>query len=156
MHGELFREWVLFLKERKLYSKFIIHYRAASASCRTWGREKLSFKLLNGGDYIMPDKKDSLSFSRLTSSMQVMDWYLPSDVVSNWVSLATEFGKLKGYIEKRNTSSFLYSIYYDDEDVKQSRSATYRVKKADKQEREAFGKWYDRFYGVNTKNRYRR
>lgn len=135
MHGELFREWVLFLKERKLYSKFIIHYRAASASCRTWGREKLSFKLLNGGDYIMPNKNDSLSFSGLTSSMQVMDWYLPSNVVSNWVSLATEFGKLKGYIKKRN------SVYYDE---------------ADKQEREAFGKWYDRFYGVNTKNRYRR
>ena len=115
MYGELFREWVLFLKERKLYSKFIIHYRAASASCRTWGREKLSFKLLNGGDYIMPNKNDSLSFSGLTSSMQVMDWYLPSDVASNWVSLATEFGKLKGYIEKRKNSS-LYSIYYDDED----------------------------------------
>ena len=156
MHGKLFREWVLFLKERKLYSKFIIHYRAASASCRTWGREKLSFKLLNGGDYIMPNKNDSLSFSGLTSSMQVMDWYLPSNVVSNWVSLATEFGKLKGYIEKRNNSS-LYSIYYgDDEDVKQTRSATYREKKANKQENEAFGKWYDRFYGVNMKNRYRR
>jgi hypothetical protein len=65
--------------------------------------------------------------------------------------LATEFGKLKGYIEKRNNST-----YYDDEDVKQSRSATYRVKKANKQENEAFGKWYDRFYGVNMKNRYRR
>ncbi len=143
MHGELFREWVLFLKERKLYSKFIIHYRAASASCRTWGREKLSFKLLNGGDYIMPNKNDSLSFSGLTSSMQVMDWYLPSNVVSNWVSLATEFGRLKGYIKKRNNSS-LFGVYYDE------------VEKADKQEREAFGKWYDRFYGVNMKNRYRR
>ena len=153
MHGELFREWVLFLKKRKLYSKFIIHYRAASESCRTWGREKLDFKLLNGGDYIMPDKNDSLSFGRLSSCMQVIDWCLPSNVTSNWVSLATEFGKLKGYIEKRNNSS-LYSIYYDDEDIK--RSSTYRVKKADKQEREAFGKWYDRFYGVNMKNRYRR
>lgn len=153
MHGELFREWVLFLKERKLYSKFIIHYRAASASCRTWGREKLSFKLLNGGDYIMPNKNDSLSFSGLTSSMQVMDWYLPSNVASNWVSLATEFGKLKGYIEKRNNSS-LFGVYYDE--VEKATSATYRVKKADKQEREAFGKWYDRFYGVNMKNRYRR
>jgi hypothetical protein len=101
----------------------------------------------------MPNKNDSLSFSGLTSSMQIMDWYLPSNVTSNWVSLATEFGELNGYIEKRNNSS-LYSIYYDDEDVK--RSSTYRVKKADKQEREAFGKWYDRFYGVNTKNRYRR
>ena len=103
----------------------------------------------------MPNKNDSLSFSGLTSSMQVMDWYLPSNVTSNWVSLATEFGELNGYIEKRDTSN-LYSIYFDDDDVKQSRSATYRVKKADKQEREAFGKWYDRFYGVNVKNRYRR
>jgi hypothetical protein len=103
----------------------------------------------------MPNKNDSLSFSELTSSMRAMDWYLPFDVASNWVFLATEFGKFKGYIEERNTSS-LYSIYYGDEDVKQSRSATYRVKKADKQEREAFGKWYDRFNGVNMRNRYRR
>lgn len=150
MYGELFREWVLFLKERKLYSKFIIHYRAASASCRTWGREKLSFKLLNGGDYIMPNKNDSLSFSGLTSSMQVMDWYLPSNVVSNWVSLATEFGKLKGYIEKRKNDN-LYSLSFDE-----GANGVYRVERRTKHEKEAFGKWYDRFNGVNIRNRYRR
>jgi hypothetical protein len=88
--------------------------------------------------------------------MQVIDWCLPYNVESNWVSLATEFGELKGYIEKRNTSNLYSNYFLNDEDVKQSRSGTYRVKKADKQEREAFGKWYDRFYGVNTKNRYRR
>lgn len=155
MHGELFREWVLFLKERKLYSKFIIHYRAASVSYRTWGREKLSFKLLNGDDYIiMPDKKDSLSFSRLTSSMQVMDWCLPFDVASNWLSLATEFGKLKGYIEKRKNDN-LYSLSFD-EGAKYATSGVYRVERRTKHEKEAFGKWYDRFNGVNIRNRYRR
>lgn len=154
MYGELFREWVLFLKERKLYSKFIIHYRAASASCRTWGREKLSFKLLNGGDYIMPNKNDSLSFSGLTSSMQVMDWYLPSNVTSNWVSLATEFGELNGYIEKRKNDN-LYSLSFD-EGAKYATSGVYRVERRTKHEKEAFGKWYDRFNGVNIRNRYRR
>ena len=154
MYGELFREWVLFLKERKLYSKFIIHYRAASASCRTWGREKLSFKLLNGGDYIMPNKNDSLSFSGLTSSMQVMDWYLPSNVTSNWVSLATEFGELNGYIEKRKNDN-LYSLSFD-EGAKYATSGVYRVERRTKHEKEAYGKWYDRFNGVNIRNRYRR
>lgn len=154
MYGELFREWVLFLKERKLYSKFIIHYRAASASCRTWGREKLSFKLLNGGDYIMPNKNDSLSFSGLMSSMQIMDWYLPSNVTSNWVSLATEFGEFNGYIEKRKNDN-LYSLSFD-EGAKYATSGVYRVERRTKHEKEAFGKWYDRFNGVNIRNRYRR
>ena len=57
MHGKLFREWLLFLKERKLYSKFIICYRAANASYSVWEREKPCFKLLNGCDYIIQDKK---------------------------------------------------------------------------------------------------
>lgn len=152
MRGKVYREWIFFLKERKLYSKFIIHYRAASISCRTWGREKLSFKLLNGGDYILPDKDDSISFSRLTTSMQIMDWNLPSDVKSNWVSLVREFGELKGYVEKIEPSN-LYSIYYNDA---ASTSTSYRARKVNKQQRETFGKWYDRFNGVNMKNRYRR
>lgn len=152
MHGKLFREWVLFLKEKKMYSQFILHYIAANISVRSWDREKPSFKLFNGGDYILPNKSDTLSFESFLSSMRAIDWFCPIYSSYHWRTLATEFGELKGYVKKIEPSN-LYGIYYNDA---ASTSTSYRARKVNKQERETFGKWYDRFNGVNMKNRYRR
>jgi hypothetical protein len=154
MHGKLFREWLLFLKERKLYSKFIICYRAANASYSVWEREKPCFKLLNGCDYIIQDKSDSLTFTSFLCSLYTMEWYAP---YMDWTSLATKFGELKGYILKRKYESYHCGVYYS-EDVKQESSTVYSPKPNNrhKREREEYGKWYDRFYTNPIKNRYRR
>ena len=155
MHGKLFREWALFLKKRKLYSKFIIHYRAANAniSAWTWDREKPSFKLLNGEDCIMPYKGDSLSFDSFLSCIRTIEWYVP---LKDWINLATEFGELKGYIEKKKNNSNLYGYYEVS-----STSIVHRPKPNPNRghrriREEVFTKWYDRYYIDTVKNRYRR
>jgi hypothetical protein len=154
MHGKLFREWVLFLKKRKLYSKFILHYRAANISARTWERKKPSFKLLNGEDCIMPNKTDSLSFDAFLSTMRTIEWYVP---LKDWISLATEFGELKGYIEKKKADN-MYGLYWFDDDASHYTSYMPRhVRKArHAKRREVYTKWYDRYYIDTVKNRYRR
>ena len=154
MYGKLYREWSLFLKERKLYSKFMMHYQIANISSITWGgRNELNFNMLNGKDYIMLNKGDSLTFSILLSCTRTIDWYLPSTVTIRWSSLATEFGELKGYIEKRDTSGY-YSLYTEAITQQKAASTSYKHKTVKYQE--AYGKWYDRFNGVNIRNRYRR
>ena len=152
MHGKLFREWVLFLKKRKLYSKFILHYRAANISARTRDREKPSFKLLNGEDCIMPNKADSLSFDSFLSSIRTIDWFC--SISYHWSTLAIEFGERKGYIQKNNSN--LYGYYEVS-----STSTVYRPKpnpnrKHRRVREEVYTKWYDRYYVDTVKNRYRR
>lgn len=156
MHGKLFREWVLFLKKRKLYSKFILHYRAANISARTWERKKLSFKLLNGTDCIMANKSDSLSFDSFLSSIRTIEWFCPIYSIYHWRTLATEFGERKGYIQKKENNSNLYGYYEVS-----STSTVYRPKpnpnhRHRRIREEAFTKWYDRYYIDTVKNRYRR
>ena len=156
MHGKLFREWVLFLKEKKMYSRFVIHYRAANISARTWEREKPSFKLFNGVDYILPNKSDTLSFELFLFGMRIIDWYeTPS--YYDWSNLAIEFGETNGYLERRNPN-YHYGIYYAEESSSSGKTTTatvYRAKERHSQ-KEAYGKWYDRFCGRTIKNRYRR
>ena len=155
MHGKIFREWVLFLKERKLYSKFIIYYRTANANYCEWEKEKPCFKLLNGCDYIIQDKSDSLTFTSFLCSLRTMEWFAPC---KGWTSLATKFGELKGYILKRKLDESNYWGIYYSEDVKQESSTVYSPKPnhGHRREREEYGKWYDRFYTNLIKNRYRR
>ena len=43
-----------------------------------------------------------------------------------------------------------------DEGAEYATSGVYRVERRTKHEKETFGKWYDRFNGVNIRNRYRR
>ena len=155
MYGKILREWFLFLKKRKLFSKFIIHHRAANISRETWVREKISIKLSNGVDYIFPVKDDTLNFEYFLSSIRTMDWFLPYNGTENWYNLAVKFGELKGYIEKRESSSSTWTLCYDDEKPF-TYSGKNRLKSDKKQKKEAYGKWYDRFNGVNIKNRYRR
>ena len=174
MYGKLFREWVLFLKERKMYSRFVIHYRAADISARTWGREKPSFKLLNGADCItwrrekpsfkllngadciMANKSDSLEFDSFLSSMRSIDWHYPIHKSFYWSSFATYFGELKGYIKPKNDNNDNYwSITFEDDKSSTSytvsTSASYSIRR-----NETYGKWYDKFYINPIKNRYRR
>jgi hypothetical protein len=150
MHGKLFREWILFLKERKLYSRFIMEYVAANASTRTWKNQNPSFKLLNGGDYIIRDKSDSLEFLEFLFNIHTIEWYLP---YTNWTDLANKFGELKGYVQKKDDSNY-WSLSYDEEE----KSMVYKPKPNHRHRRkkEEYGKWYDRFYGNTIKNRYRR
>lgn len=156
MYGKLFREWVLFLKERKMYSRFVIHYTAANITARTWGREKPSFKLLNGDDYMMPNKTDSLEFDSFLSSLRAIDWYCPINKSFYWRSFATDFGKLKGYIKPRNDDNDNYwDITFKDD--KSSTSYTVSTSASYSRRRnETYGKWYDKFYINPIKNRYRR
>ena len=152
MHGKLYREWSLFLKERKLYSKFMMHYQIANINSITWGgRNELNFNILNGKDYIMPNKGDSLTFPILLSCMRIIDWYLPSTTIS-WSSLATEFGERKGYIQKKENNSNLYGYY--------EVSSTSTVHNPNRRHRrvreEVYTKWYDRYYIDTVKNRHRR
>lgn len=154
MHGKLFREWVLFLKKRKLYSKFILHYRAANISARTWDREKPSFKLLNGGDCIMPNKTDSLSFDSFLSSIRTIEWFCP--IYSRWSTLATEFGERKGYIEKKKNNSNLYGYYEVSSTSTVYRSKPNPNRRHRRVREEVYTKWYDRYYVDTVKNRYRR
>jgi hypothetical protein len=156
MHGKLFREWVLFLKEKKMYSRFVIHYRAADISARTWGREKPSFKLLNGADCIMANKSDSLEFGSFLSSMRTIDWHCPIHKSFYWTSIATDFGELKGYIKPRNDDNDNYwSITFEDN--KSSTSYTVSTSASYSRRRnETYGKWYDKFYINPIKNHYRR
>ena len=154
MYGKILREWFLFLKKRKLFSRFIIHHRAANISCRTWGREKLSIKLSNGADHIFPIKDDSLNFEYFLSNIHTMDWFLPYGT-EGWYNLAVKFGELKGYIKKRESSSSTWTLCYDDENPF-TYNGRNRLKSDKKQKEEGYGKWYDRFIGANAKNRYRR
>lgn len=153
MYGKLFREWVLFLKERKMYSRFVIHYRAANISPSTWGRGKPSFKLLNGADCIMVNKSDSLEFDSFLSSMMIIDWYCPIHKTFNWSSFATDFGILKGYIKPRNDNYWSITFEGDKSSTSYtaSTSASYSIRR-----NETYGKWYDKFYVNPIKNRYRR
>lgn len=154
MYGKLFREWVLFLKKRKLYSKFILHYMVANESCN-WQMKKLSFKLFNGGDYILPNKSDTLSFNTFLFGICSIGWYVTPSY--DWSNLAIEFGETNGYLERRNPN-YRYGIYYDEESSSSGKTTTatvYRAKERHNQN-EAYGKWYDRFCGRTIKNRYRR
>ena len=162
MYGKILREWSLFLKKRKLFSKFIIHHRAANISHETWMREKLSIKLSNGADHIFPVKDDSLNFGYFLSNIRTMDWFLPYNGTESWYNLAVKFGELKGYIEKRESSSTwtrssssTWTLCYDDENPF-TYNGKNRLKSDKKQKKEAYGKWYDRFIGANAKNRYRK
>ena len=157
MHGKLFREWIFYLKNRKLYTKFIIHYREANASVRTWGIANLTAKLLNGDDYIMPNKTDSLEFDSFLSSLRAMDRFNPIHSECHWTSLATKFGELKGYLQKSDKSNY-WSLSYSD--PKQTSATVYSPRPNPNhrhiREREERSKWYDRFYIDTVKNRYRR
>jgi hypothetical protein len=154
MYGKILREWFLFLKKRKLFSKFIIHHSAANISHETWMREKLSIKLSNGVDHIFPVKDDSLNFEYFLSNIQTMDWFLPYNDTESWYNLAVKFGELKGYIKKRESSS-TWTLCYDDENLFACDRKN-QLKSDKKQKKEAYGKWYDKFIGANAKNRYRR
>ena len=156
MYGKILREWFLFLKKRKLFSKFIIHHRAANISHETWMREKLSIKLSNGVDHIFPVKDDSLNFEYFLSNIRTMDWFLPYNGTESWYNLAVKFGELKGYIEKRESSCSTWTLYYRDVANQFTYNGKNRLKSDKKQKKETYGKWYDRFIGANAKNRYRR
>lgn len=150
MYGKLFKDWILFLKKRKLYSTFILHYRAANIGCRTWLREEPSFKLLNEADYIIPNKSDSLSFETFLSNIHALEWHVP---LVNWSALANKFGKLYGYVIERSNNHNCYDLYcidtYPEPKHTYKPSGRRKINENNK-------KWYDRFYEDSKKYRYRR
>ena len=154
MHGKLFKEWVSYLKDKRLYSDFILHYVTANRSCKAWERLKPSLKLINGDDCIMPYKGESLSFETFLDKLTLIDWNC-SDYYGYWTSVGHEFGKLKGYLQKRDKSN------YYNEDSKQASATVYSPRpnpnhRRRRKIRKEYGKWYDAFYDNTIKNRYRR
>lgn len=145
MYGELFRKWMFFLKKRKLYSKFISDYQFANEVIKgIWASHPAihRLKLLTGRDYIFLNKNNTLQFEIFLANLRTIDYY--SSSIARWRDLGIKFGELNGYIEKEVKPSSISISSFNSESKR-----TKRIK-------EPYGKWYDRFNGVDRKNPYRR
>ena len=157
MYGKLYREWILHLKRRKLYSRFVNDYMYANRIMQFWETNFHIQLFLNGrgGDYVMPYKDKIIDINTLYCCLERIDRYLTNN---RWQYEASRFAKIYGYIEvRKNEDSNSFGLYfppipYDEESAAIS-DRTHRKKRS---QNEPIGKWFDRFNKSIVKTRYRR
>ena len=175
--GKIYTEWLLYLKKKGLYVKYMYDYartneylRIRNASIESgeyWSSEfvrlntrKITARFFTGYDQLMQCNGDNMTIQNLLDGTFNLNWYR-NDLTRigekrvDWAYLAKEFGKEYGYIKTpRRTDDFWGTMLWDDEPVSATASTAQIAAstRLTRNEEAHVGQWYDRFYNGGRNN----
>jgi hypothetical protein len=173
--GKLYIQWIKYLKEKRLYGKYMYDYSMVNEYLRIRNhsiltgdyfspdfsiKKLIDFNLviLNGKDWIMSEKDEDMSYFQLKCGINSLTYFsnmLSKTTGTNWIAVLDEFGYRYEYIEKPkilHSDDILWSSCSYPETASTEQRGVVNSVRGRRVEYSNIGQWYDIYYNRGRNN----